>query len=102
MFEKRRHPRQPVSLEVVVHFAGKTIRGTTQDLSVGGAFLVVDESLPFGSEVEVEANLPGMGETRVPAVVRWTRSDGMGVQFGLLGARHTHALTELLAHTPKE
>jgi hypothetical protein len=27
--------------------------------------------------------------------VRWTRSDGMGVQFGLIGARETHAITEL-------
>ena len=31
----------------------------------------------------------------LPGVVRWNRDDGMGVQFGLIGARETHAITEL-------
>jgi hypothetical protein len=31
----------------------------------------------------------------LPGVVRWNRDGGMGVQFGLIGARETHAITEL-------
>jgi hypothetical protein len=30
-------------------------------------------------------------------VVRWKSKDGIGVQFGLLGAKQTYALTEFLA-----
>ena len=37
----------------------------------------------------------------LPAVVRWVRNGGMGVQFGLLGARETHTITEL-AHAAQK
>ena len=33
--------------------------------------------------------------TRLPGVVRWLKPGGFGVQFGLLGARDTHAISEL-------
>ena len=42
--------------------------------------------------------LPGMKvETRVAGIVRWTKPEGLGIQFGAMGARETYALTELLA-----
>ena len=31
----------------------------------------------------------------LPGVVRWVRTDGMGVQFRLLGVHETHAITEV-------
>jgi hypothetical protein len=34
-------------------------------------------------------------ELRLPAIVRWATPDGFGVQFGSLGARETHAISEL-------
>ena len=33
----------------------------------------------------------------LPGKVRWTSHDGMGIQFGNLGARETHTITELVA-----
>jgi len=46
--------------------------------------------------VVVYATLPGeKAPFAMPGVVRWCRPDGMGVQFGNLGARETHAITEL-------
>jgi type IV pilus assembly protein PilZ len=36
------------------------------------------------------------GDLRLPAIVRWTKPDGFGVQFGSLGARETHAISQLL------
>jgi type IV pilus assembly protein PilZ len=36
-------------------------------------------------------------EAVVDAVVRWSKPDGMGVQFGVMGARETHALTQMLS-----
>jgi hypothetical protein len=32
----------------------------------------------------------------LPAVVRWGRGDGIGVQFGQLGAHDTHAIVEFM------
>jgi type IV pilus assembly protein PilZ len=33
----------------------------------------------------------------LPGIVRWVKPGSMGVQFGLLGARETYAITEMLA-----
>jgi hypothetical protein len=51
----------------------------------------------FNGEVVVHVLLPGQrAPFALPAVVRWSRAgEGMGLQFGLLGARETHAITEL-------
>ena len=53
----------------------------------------------FGSEVVVRVRLRTPSGTDqdfdLPGVVRWVRSGGMGVQFGLLGALETHAITEM-------
>jgi type IV pilus assembly protein PilZ len=60
-------------------------------------FLVSAQSPPFGTQLTLDCLLPGArAEYSLPAVVRWTGADGFGVQFGLLGARETHALTELM------
>jgi len=52
---------------------------------------------PFGSNVTVYLQLTGLaGPSALPGVVRWTKGNSMGVQFGLLGARETYAITEML------
>jgi hypothetical protein len=69
--------------------------GIGRDISVGGMFVETTTPPPFGAEVVITVTLPGQKDRLVlPAVVRWTRPDGMGVQFGLLGARETYAITE--------
>jgi len=66
-------------------------------MSVGGMFVETETALPFGADVVVQLVLPGYKDPfLLPAVVRWTRQDGMGLQFGLLGARETHAITEIV------
>jgi len=53
---------------------------------------------PFGANVTVYLQFKGAdGPTAFPGIVRWVKADEMGVQFGLLGARETYALTEMLA-----
>jgi len=47
---------------------------------------------PVGTELTLQFELPGLGPVQVPGFVRWHRADGFGVQFGLLGARETHAI----------
>lgn len=52
---------------------------------------------PFGTELTIRVRAPqSKDELVLPGVVRWVRSDGMGIQFGLLGAKETHEITEIV------
>jgi len=102
--DKRRFERAPIEEPVVIDVENEwTALGTSGDLSLGGMFIeAVDGTLaiPFGTPVVVHVRLSGE-LIALPAVVRWTRSGGIGVQFGSLGARETHAITEAVArHAP--
>jgi type IV pilus assembly protein PilZ len=102
--ELRQHQRTPVDLAVQFAAKGssKRVPGRAKDLSIGGMYLQTATPLPFGTEVVVEVLLPGQkAPMALPAVVRWTRAtEGMGLQFGLLGARETHAITALSTKAP--
>jgi type IV pilus assembly protein PilZ len=68
-----------------------------KDISIGGVFVESTEVLPFGAEVTIVARFPGSkADLRLPGIVRWAKPAGFGVQFGALGARETHAISELL------
>jgi type IV pilus assembly protein PilZ len=96
--ELRRYQRAPLDVEVdvVVKGSSEHLAGRSKDISVGGMSVVTSAPLPFGTELVVSLTLPGQKSAfALPAVVRWRSNDGMGLQFGLLGARETHAITEL-------
>jgi type IV pilus assembly protein PilZ len=97
--ELRRHPRVPLGIAVQYTSRGATesASGTCKDISIGGMFIQTPTPPPFGAELIVRLELPGhKAPLSFPAIVRWTRpGQGMGVQFRLLGARETHAITEL-------
>jgi type IV pilus assembly protein PilZ len=97
--ELRRFTRAPLEqpLEFKTKSSDRRIRGLAKDISVGGMFVETEEPAAFGAEVVVHVTLPAdPRELRFPGVVRWTNAHGMGVQFGLLGARETHAITEIV------
>jgi uncharacterized protein (TIGR02266 family) len=98
-FEKRKHERKNVRAPVAFQVEGQPrIEGTSRDISVGGMFVETDKPAAFGAPLRVFLTLPGLKqEVAVKATVRWTQKDGMGVQFGVMGARETHALTQLIA-----
>jgi len=99
MVEQRRSHRSPLDAVVRVQRKGgdESTSGNARDVSVGGLFVESAAPFPFGTDVIVHLQLPGFkGELAMPAVVRWTSGDGMGLQFGLLGARETHAITEIV------
>ncbi len=102
MSEKRRHPRRIVRLAVAFQVGdGPRVDAYSRDLSIGGMFITTDKVTPFGAAVSLYMHLPGVKqEVTVKGTVRWTEPDGMGVQFGLMGARETHALTQLLTGAP--
>jgi type IV pilus assembly protein PilZ len=71
--------------------------GLARDISIGGMFIETTEAMEFAGELSIVVRLPGAkADVRLPAVVRWVKPGGFGVQFGLLGARDTHAITELM------
>jgi hypothetical protein len=70
--------------------------GRARDISLGGMFITTDEAAPFGAQITIRFTLPTEPiELELPAVVRWSGTGGMGVQFGSLGAADTHHITEL-------
>ena len=98
MLELRSHSR--TALDVPVEFIAKggseRFAGRARDISLGGMFIETAKPLPFSSEVTIHVTLPSQkAPFALPGVVRWNRDGGMGVQFGLIGARETHAITEL-------
>lgn len=98
VIEQRRHARAPI--ETPVNFVPKGEReprnGVGKDISVGGMFVETERPAAFGAEVVVHITLPGAASTTaLPAVVRWVRTGGMGVQFRQLGAVETHLITEI-------
>ena len=98
MEEKRVHPRIPINIDVSCEIKdAAAVTGVAKDLSLGGMFIESEQTLGFGADITIVIRLPGASsESRLPAVVRWSKPGGFGVQFGLLGARETHAITTLL------
>lgn len=66
-------------------------------------FIETPEPLAHHAQLTVHVTIPGQSAPfALPAKVRWTRPDGMGVQFDLLGARETFAITEhARQHAPR-
>jgi len=95
--DKRVHPRVPVVADVACEVSGgAAILGRAKDISVGGMFIESEASVSFGTEVSIVLRLPNAkADLRLPGVIRWLKPGGFGVQFGLLGARETHAISEL-------
>lgn len=71
------------------------VPGVSKDISLGGMFVETAFPAAFGAAVLVGFTLPGHPPLLVSGTVRWTSGSGMGVQFGLLGARETYAITEI-------
>ncbi len=97
MQEKRTHARARISLPVTCELAdGTAFEAEGRDLSIGGMFVAAPVQPPFNAQLIIQVALGGAGPSRVPAVVRWSKADGFGVQFGLLGAIETHLIAKLL------
>ncbi len=99
MVEQRRYGRAPFRETVVFIAKGREERstGTTRDLGIGGVYIETATPSAFGAEIVVHIHLPGEPSAiALPGVVRWVRADGMGVQFGNLGAKETFAITEIV------
>lgn len=95
--ERRRYVRKRVDLPGTLELAdGSKEEVHITDMCPGGAFVELPQVPAFGSKVKLRVGMP-KGEVTVEATVRWAKGNGVGVQFGLLNARSTYAITEHLA-----
>ncbi len=77
--------------------------GLAKDISVGGLFVETFFPPAIGSNITLRVCLPGLpDEVVVPGIVRWRRPEGMGVQFGAMGAREMRAIGDLVAENADE
>jgi uncharacterized protein (TIGR02266 family) len=102
MIDLRRTPRVP--LQTAIEFQSESddvpvrMEGVARDISLGGMFIETEVPCAEGERIVIHLTLPeGRREMSLPAIVRWTAKDGMGVQFGSLGARATHEITTFVA-----
>jgi hypothetical protein len=96
--EKRLHARVPLDVPFTCEVqGGGAFPVNGKDISGGGMYLEAAQQPAFGTHVTMVGRLPGTKkDVRLPAVVRWTKPGGFGVQFGLLGALETHVISELM------
>jgi Tfp pilus assembly protein PilZ len=96
--DNRVHPRVPINVTVTCEqAAGASFEAFAKDISVGGMFLQAADAPDFGTELTIVIMLPGAKKVvRLPAIVRWVKPNGFGVQFGLLGALETHLISEMM------
>ncbi len=98
MIEQRRYARFPIECPLFFSVKGQREprEGVARDIALGGMFVETTEPAAFGDEVIVRVVLPGSAdEVALPGRVRWIRDGGMGVQFGLLGAKETHLINAI-------
>jgi len=93
----REHQRVEAEVQADCTSGGQTFRGVATDVSLGGAFIETEQRPQFGSEIRLDLHVGGkLGTLSCSGKVRWSNERGFGMQFGLLGARDTHALVQLV------
>ena len=94
--ERRRHVRKRVDLPCSFDVDGEGVIAHVSDMSPGGAFIDTDATPVLNTPILVHVQLP-TGTVDIKATVRWKKPTGIGIQFGMLGAKDTYAITEYLA-----
>lgn len=103
--DKRRFVRVPVKVDFFVH--DETLEETgelyfaSQNVSVGGAFLISDFLLETGSAVKVRFQLPGEPPMTAAAKVAWVSDGddgepGMGIAFVEMAAPQRAAIQRFI------
>jgi type IV pilus assembly protein PilZ len=93
--ERRRLARVQTEFAVVIELPdGQRFDARALDVGVGGLFLETTQAPGYGSSLTAILT-EGSATLRFPAIVRWANERGIGLQFGLLGARETHFLSRI-------
>jgi hypothetical protein len=102
--DKRQHLRVATRLRASCEAPGVApFDAVVIDISLGGARFESSQTPAFGLQLEIVAVLPGAAAaSRLPATVRWVGPGSFGVQFGLLGARDTYRIADLMGKSLRE
>jgi len=79
----------------------RSVAGTSRNISQGGMFIEMSESIPMDAVVRVRFSLPGLtdGSLETEARVRWVEREGqgrgVGVQFAALRPIEVWAINQL-------
>ena len=96
MDEKRVHQRLNVEVQGRLEAVDATsVDVIVTDISLGGVYVRTDASPRLATAISLSLDLDGQ-TIALPGTVRWSKPDGFGVQFGLLGAKDTHTLSSFL------
>lgn len=96
--DRRAHLRVPTQLDVAYELpGGPALAAVALDIGLGGTRLESARPPPTGSPITVVARLPGATDkSRIPATVRWSRESQFGLEFGLVAARDTHLIVDMM------
>lgn len=94
---RRSASRHEVAIAVAVRVAGEAPESareaTIRNLSLGGAYMVMGQHLTIGTLVSLRFRIPTHDHPiEAAAVVRWSDSGGIGVQFDRLRAGEVWSL----------
>jgi hypothetical protein len=101
MRDRRQHIRVAISIPVSCEVEGDLVfDGLAQDISLGGSRIQCATSPIEGARLTIVVQLPGaLDGSRLPATVRWCNADCFGVQFGLLSARDTYRIVDVMGRS---
>lgn len=99
--ERRVHPRYRAEMEVLLHVGGggRVYQGRSWDLSVQGAFILMNQDVPVQARVDLTLTSADRSETLFLSgqVVHVAPGRGLGIRFSALSSRASGKLAELLA-----
>jgi Tfp pilus assembly protein PilZ len=88
--EMRRHPRMKVSWPATMEIRHGSIRARLKDISLGGAFVICQESIPLNEQFRLYVEVPDEETFALNAEVVWSNMNvpekkvihrGMGIRF---------------------
>lgn len=99
---RRIQTRHEVAIPAKLIVDGITADCTMLNLSVGGALVTVNTKYAMGQRIQLAFHVPTMpGDViEVGATVRWSSTEGVGVQFDGLRARDVWALQAYFKQLP--
>jgi Tfp pilus assembly protein PilZ len=99
--DNRRQTRHKVSIPVTLTIDGTPNDCTMLNLSLGGALVAAKTRYALGQRMQISFRVPTMTDAiDIGATVRWSTSEGVGVQFDGLRARDVWALNEYFKQLP--